>query len=279
MRSVPTPEPSRFEALLVWYARHFPIRRGKLRIVNRLWRAAIGDQGTVRVASLKHGGFRMPCDLRQMLQRQYYFFGTYFLEEVVLRCWENEARNARMILDIGANAGIYSLAALGIQPDATVHAFEPTPEIAQRLRETSSMNELSQLHVHEVAVTSTTGYGTLNRFNGELGENEGMNYVTADTSDSGAEHVQTVTLDQFCQEHAIDHIDLLKLDIQGNEPLALKGASQLFDGGRIAAVFTELNWAKEPGVGCPATESIQLLEESGFRFSRAGSSLHFKECW
>jgi len=38
-----------------------------------------------------------------MLQRQFYFFGTYFLEEDLLRCRETAAKGAEFILDVGAN--------------------------------------------------------------------------------------------------------------------------------------------------------------------------------
>jgi hypothetical protein len=119
--------PSTFERLLLFYARRFPMRRGKLRVINSLWRAAVGGQKTRRLATLKHGGLTMSCDLSEMLQRQFYFFGTYFVEEDILACWEHAANGARVIFDVGANAGIFSLAALAVQPDATVHAFEPTP--------------------------------------------------------------------------------------------------------------------------------------------------------
>src|SRR5436190_23091297 len=125
------------ETLLRVYARRFPIRRGKLRIVDSLWQTVLSDRSTHRVATLKHGRFRISCDLNEMLQRQFYFFGTYFLEEDILRCWEATAKWANVVLDVGANAGIYSLAALAVQPDVVVHAFEPTPEIAARLRATA----------------------------------------------------------------------------------------------------------------------------------------------
>jgi hypothetical protein len=32
----------------------------------------------------------------------------------------------------------------------------------------------------------------------------------------------------------------------------------------------ELNWVGEVGVGCPATESVRLLAESGYRFASQG---------
>src|SRR5215467_4498428 len=144
--------PATLETLLLSYARWFPIRRGKMRIINSLWRTATGDVDPQRIATLKYSAFKLPCDLNEMLQRQFYFFGTYFVEEDILSCWTNVARGARIIFDVGANAGIYSFAALSSQPNAVVHAFEPTPEIAARLRASVQMNELNHLQVHQVAV-------------------------------------------------------------------------------------------------------------------------------
>jgi FkbM family methyltransferase len=267
--------PSAFETLLMLYARRFPIRRGKLRLVNSLWRAAVGDQNTHRVANLKHGRFRMSCDLGEMLQRQFYFFGTYFLEEDILRCWETAAKRAKMVLDVGANSGIYSLAALAIRPDATVHAFEPTPEIAARLRATAKINGLDHLHIHEMAVFRRTGQAILKRCRGDLGDNEGMNFISEDNGESGAERVATISLDQFCQDHSIGHVDLLKLDIQGNEHAALEGAEHLIRAGCIGLIFMELNWARSAGDTCAASESIALLDRAGYRFSTPGKSFHW----
>ncbi|MDZ4821556.1 MAG: FkbM family methyltransferase [Planctomycetota bacterium] len=229
------------------------------------------------MADLKHGELKMPCDLSEMLQRQFYFFGTYFLEEHILDCWENEAKGAKVIFDVGANAGIFSLVALAVKPDAVVHAFEPTPEIATRLRDTAAMNGLYQLHVHEMAVYSGHGQVALNRFRGDAGENEGMNYVTALPKDACGEFVPAVCLDRFCDDHAIHRIDLLKLDIQGNEHEALAGAAHLLNTGRIGTIFTELNWAQNPGATSPATESIRILEQAGFRFSKPGGRMQWQE--
>jgi FkbM family methyltransferase len=275
---VTRPPPGRLsplERLLVVYARRFPIRLGKLRAIDLLWRAAVGGGSTLRLATLTHGGLKMRCDLREMLHRQFYFFGTYFLSEQALHCWEAEATNARVIFDVGANAGIFSLAALAARPDATVHAFEPTPEIAAGLRETAVLNHLDRLHVHEVAVSRENGSAALRRFRGELGTNGGMNFITPLTNDPEAEVVPTVCLDRFCVDNGIDRIDLLKLDIQGNEHQALAGAANLLSTGRIGMVFTELNWSADPGT-CPARASIRLLEEAGYRFSKPGTLLQLK---
>jgi FkbM family methyltransferase len=265
------------ENVLVMYARRFPIRRGKLRIIDSLWRTLLSGRSTHRVATLKHGRFKMSCDLREMLQRQFYFFGTYFLEEDILRCWEATAKWAKVVLDVGANAGIYSLAALAVQPDVVVHAFEPTPEIAARLRATAKLNGLKNLYVHEVAVLRDDGRATLERFRGELGNNEGMNFVIRDIGNSDDERVKTVSLDQFCQDHSIDQVDLLKLDVQGQEHSALKGAERLIRAGRIGTIFMELNWARRAGIPCAATESIRLLEQANYLFSKPGKRLNWEK--
>ncbi|PYR30079.1 MAG: hypothetical protein DMF90_28475 [Acidobacteria bacterium] len=264
------------EKLLLLYAQRFPLRRGKMRVIDSLWRAAVGDSSTHRVASLKHGDFMLPCDLSAMLQRQLYFFGTYFVEEYILRCWETAAKG-EVIFDVGANAGIYSLAALAVQPDATVHAFEPTPEIAAGLRATARLNGLNHLHVHEVAVLDRAGQATLRRFRGELGANEGMNFVTRDVVDPTGERVETISLDRFCQNCEIEHVDLLKLDIQGHEPSALVGAANMLAGGRIGTIFSELNWARDRATACPASEVVRLLDQAGYSFSKPGKHLHWKK--
>jgi len=218
----------------------------------------------------------MSCDLGEMLQRQFYYFGTYLVEEEIIDCWQSVAKGARTIFDVGANAGIYSLAALAVQPESDVHAFEPTPEIASRLRETAQLNALERLHVHEIAVSTRSGTATLNRYRGELEANEGMNFISEAQIAADGEKVQTICLDQFCSDNSIDRVDLLKLDVQGHEYAALMGAEQLICTGRLGTIFMELNWAQRPQADCPATQSIQFLKQSNYMFSKPGKHLNWQ---
>ena len=273
----PTPARSMLERALVGYARHAPLNKGKLRLVNALWRLAVGDRERVRIAKLIYGQFEMQCDLNEMLQRQFYFFGTYFVEELHLRCWQTAARRAQIIADIGANAGIYSLAALASQPRAEVHAFEPTPEIAAHLRGTVALNNLdNHLFVHEMAVSNSNGSANLVRCRGDLGTNEGMNFLSAGSVSGGSETVEAVSLDKFCHDHAIERLDLVKMDIQGHEHAALIGAQRMIESGRIGDIFMELNWADETSGPCPATRSVQLLGAAGYRFSEIKHQLDWR---
>lgn len=257
--------PPILERALLTYARRFPLQKGKLRLVDHLWRAASGGQGAARVAELKYGGFKMPCDLAEALQRQFYFFGTYVLEEKLLRRWMEAAKAAATIFDVGANVGIYSLAALAARPDATVHAFEPTPELAAKLRTTARLNRLDRLNIHEAAVLGRSTQAILRRYRGDYGENEGMNYVCDDTGEAGAEKVRALCLDDFCRGSGIEAIELMKVDVQGQEHSVLQGAAGLIESGRLKTLFVELNWTDRPD--CAAAESIRLLAGAGYRFA------------
>lgn len=103
-----------------------------------------------------------------------------------------------------------------------------------------------------------------------------MNFISSEFGEPGAERVQTVCLDQFCRDHAIDRIDLLKLDVQGHEHSTLKGAERLLRNGCIGIIFMELNWAGNSAVVSPAGESIALLEKAGYKFSAAGKYMDWK---
>jgi FkbM family methyltransferase len=247
-------------------------------VINALWAAASREKrNTVRLATLKYGAFNLRCDLQEDLQRQFYFFGTYFVEEHILSCWERAAKSANVIFDVGANLGIYSFAALAAQPNASVHAFEPTSEIASQLREAAALNNLGKLNVHEVAVSSTNGYAKLNRCRGEMGTNGGMNYIFGHAEAGDSDRVPTVRLDDFCDECGIDRVDLLKIDVQGHEYEVFVGAERLLRAGRIGLIFFELNWFKDSSGNCPTREAIRLLEHYGYQFSEAGRKLKWKE--
>jgi FkbM family methyltransferase len=255
------------ERALIWYARRFPLSRGKLRLIDAFWPLAVADGDPKREATLIYGGFRAPCDLRDMLQRQFYFFGTYYLERELLACWSRLAPKAEIVFDVGANAGIYSIAALAANSRAEVHAFEPTPEIAERLRETVALNGFKTLHVQQMAVAEHSGKATLVRCRGSEGDaNDGMNYIHT-REVPGGELVNTVSLDAYCDANGIERVDLLKMDIQGSEAAALRGAARLLRERRIGTVFIELNWGA-PGTSCSASQSVEILQSNGYLFTK-----------
>lgn len=170
----------------------------------------------------------MDCDLRMQLQRQFYYFRTYYLEDKIIGAWSHYTRNASVVFDVGANAGIYSFAAAAASLGAAIHAFEPTPEIIDHLEATVELNGLADcLNVHGCAVGKECGRIFLNRFSGEKNDNEGMNFVSNTSRGAEVIEVPMMSLDSFCEENGISGIDLLKVDVQGHEPAVFEGAKSL----------------------------------------------------
>lgn len=270
--------PSFFEKALVIYARHFPVRSGKLRVVESLWRLANGSRETFRTSQLTFDGIRIECDLREMLQRQYHYFGTYASESSNVERWRVLASSSCVIVDIGANSGIYSLVAAAAAPHASVHAFEPTPEIAARLRRNRHINGLDNITVHEMALSSADGIATLVRFRGETSDNEGMNFLAGAKVPEGSStlEVPVRSLDNLFLEYGITQIDLMKLDVQGHEPMVLAGANRLLESGAISMIFIELNWGEADDPGCPASTSIGHLAQAGYLFAELPAAQNWR---
>ena len=57
--------------------------------------------------------------------------------------------------------------------------------------------------------------------------------------------INTETIDSFCSGHKIDKIDILKMDIQGAELMALMGAKKLFEGKKIDLIYTETYFRRQ----------------------------------
>lgn len=71
-----------------------------------------------------------------------------------------------------------------------------------------------------------------------------MNFVTAEITQDAGLPVEIITLDDYCRRNKIDHIDLVKMDIEGGEFEALLGTQELLRAHAIDCIFLEFSeWA------------------------------------
>jgi FkbM family methyltransferase len=146
-----------------------------------------------------------------------------------------------VFVDVGAHTGEYSTALISKFPKATVHAFEPHPRTFERLAKAVG----DRISCHRMAlgssVTSMDLYDRKKSDGSELASLslEGLEAVRRDELVS--HRVAVSTLDQFCSDHGIDAVDLLKIDTEGFEMDVLEGASTVLAGGQIRCVQFEFN--------------------------------------
>ncbi len=165
-----------------------------------------------------------------------------FKDDAFARQKELVKSTSPLILDIGANRGDVSDRYLNLFPEARIHAFEPFPDIYDLLKQRFEAN--SHVHCHALAIADVEGQKEF-YVNNNVDTNSLLKpRKTGLSSDAQVENnrlirVPSTTLDKFASENSIKSIDILKMDIQGGELAALKGAQQLLENRGISCIYTE----------------------------------------
>lgn len=140
-------------------------------------------------------------------------------------------------VDAGANIGFYSvLAARLVGPEGRVVAFEMMPDTAAILRRHVALNAGDRIEIVENALSDRNGATVTATV--EPGKH-GQASIIASASPDGrvAIEVATITLDTALD--GAGQIDVLKMDLEGAEFLALKGAAEVLE--RTSCVVFENN--------------------------------------
>jgi FkbM family methyltransferase len=168
-------------------------------------------------------------------------------------------------LDVGANWGYFTLlAAHLVQAEGRVVSLEPDPRLFSILQKNVHRNALDHVIPLQVAAADAAGTLTLSGY-AEGSENRGIGRVVSGQPIGPAFEVKAESLDAVIGRLAIEHIDLLKMDIEGAEGMALAGLRRALSDKRVDRVLLELHpWAfAEQGL---STEQVLgHLLKAGYR--------------
>lgn len=234
------------------YLRYSPVQRGKWWLRRRAapWLVARLDTGPwIRVSGVT------PLEW-SVLE------GTEAAEGRTAEVFDRLLAPGRVVLDVGANVGYYSLtAAARVGASGRVIAFEPGPTVARRLRENAELNGLANLTVVQAAVADAPG---THRF--QLAEDsEGSSLYEGAADAVGTVEVAVTTLDREVSERGLTRVDLVKIDAEGAEVGVLRGARRLLSGADAPALVVEANPVTLKAAG-ESMESLRAeLEDLGYR--------------
>ena len=142
------------------------------------------------------------------------------------------------VFDVGANVGYYALvAAKSVGPHGQVHAFEATPAVAERFGENVTLNRLTNVVVNHFAVCDRAGEV---EFRLQADDSEGNSLVSYAT-DWLSVRVPAVTLDDYIADRKVGRVDILKVDVEGAEPLVFAGATALLSRREPPLLIVESN--------------------------------------
>ena len=160
-------------------------------------------------------------------------------------------------IDAGANIGAVTVAmAKIVGSTGKVFAFEMMPETAAQLRTNVALNQLRQVEVIERALSDRAGQTVTAEYAvGVFGQASIANGANVGKSVRRVD-VRTTTLDAATM--TTDWVALMKMDLEGAEPLALEGAERML--AKIGAIIFE-SWSSDGG------EVGLVLKAHGFSIS------------
>jgi FkbM family methyltransferase len=170
------------------------------------------------------------------------------------------------VFDVGANVGLHTVMfSRWVGERGRVFAFEPVPDTAWTLRETLALNRCANVEVFELAILDAPGTGTMNTFDQRYAAWNSFGKPKFDEVEpSGSITVAVQTLDGFCKDEQIEHIDFLKIDVEGFEKSAIQGAATLLEAGKIDALSFEISQIPLEGSGVKPKEIFGALEAHGY---------------
>ena len=149
------------------------------------------------------------------------------------------ANPAPVVLDVGANNGQFAAAVFDYWPQAHVHSFEPQTHLVPRIREFAAMNGLQdQLTVNWCAIGASAGEADFYQNRSPISASL-LREKAARRSIRRVYKVPVKTLDDYAQAQGLRQVDILKLDVEGVELDAMRGARQVLAGVRL--IFLEVH--------------------------------------
>lgn len=181
----------------------------------------------------------------------------------------HEGIDVKTIIDGGASIGTLTQKISNSFPNAYIHAFEPFQDHFNELQKVACKNN----YIIPVDKALSDQIGTRTFFlNQEGGTNsllqstsEGQAIYGKQLKEKGRTEVECVSLDYYLRQHEIESVDLLKLDLQGGEVDALRGATRSLHDGKIKCIICEVMFERHYN-GQPTAGKLlfELIENFGF---------------
>jgi FkbM family methyltransferase len=155
-----------------------------------------------------------------------------------------------IVVDVGANIGIYSeFLARCVGPAGAVYSFEPAPQNFERLR--AAARQFSNMYVLQAAVGERTAKSAL-----YLSDSLNVDHRTYCTHNSRRVlQIDMIALDDYFKPG--QRVDLLKIDVQGYELHALRGAARVLDDNPTGRLLLEF-WPY--GLKQAGTNWVELID-------------------
>ena len=172
--------------------------------------------------------------------RALYWKGLTSWEAETIPVFYQLAKNARTVLDIGANTGFYSLLACAANPAAEVYSFEPVPKVFSCLVNNIAANGYqSRCQLVAAAVANIGGQVDFCELDGGVPTASSLEVTGYRGNKGKVIKVKAVTIDSLNLPAQL--VDLVKIDVETFEDVVLQGMTALLDK-HLPNMFVECNY-------------------------------------
>lgn len=151
-------------------------------------------------------------------------------EKISLNLWQQLSLKSNVVLDIGANTGLFSLITKSLKSNAKVYAFEPVERVYEKLEANCKLNNFDIIS-EPFALSNNNGEATIFDLEGEdhvysVTINKNLNEPSVAIKEVT---IKTKRLDTYIEENNIHQIDLIKIDVETHEPEVLEGMGKYLE--------------------------------------------------
>jgi FkbM family methyltransferase len=188
-----------------------------------------------------------------------YWQGIGFLDGEFQAFYRMISRS-HFFVDVGANTGVFSLIACAMNSVIRVIAFEPVPEIYERLVTNVTINAFQdRCQPVQKAVSDVMGITRLLIPPGEIPTEASLELHSKPAREGGTHiDIDSTTLDTVCAQETVDFI---KIDVEGAEHKVVQGARGLIARCRPTILL-------EHHANCPDLAIESVLKPYGYLFYR-----------
>jgi len=236
---------------------------GKIKLLRNLrdWLYRSVNPGSPRVMELS--GFKLWVDPSTAGGVVPWLMLDDIHEPAETRCMRDHLLPGGTFVDIGANIGYHTvLGATIVGERGRVYAFEPEPVNFETLKRNIELNNLRNVVAEAKACSERAG--TLDLHIDKT--NAGGHHLHDSLEASEAVSISAITLDDYFRDLE-GSIDLIKMDIQGYESVALRGMLNLLGSEKRVKIITEFDAPMISAAGHSPTDFLATLQSLGYRFT------------
>lgn len=254
-----------FTKLLRRYTYFHPSDKARKIIRNTLRKYCVNNELKIPTRQ----GFWMYASPKDYATYGIYFFGEY--DPSMTSVLKHLVKPGDTVWDVGTERGWFTLLMGSLVGETgRVDSFEAFPPTVQKLTKNVELNQMNWVHINGVAVSEENSKMWFVPPSNEVTNNvsflndcSGVGYLTTSFKENAIE-VNTINLDDYYEKSQIKKLSLIKIDIEGAEVSAIKGARHLILKDR-PVIAIEFNRETALRANSSVEELNGLLDSLGYK--------------